>query len=144
MTTESQLFVQEFLKMSKQLDITKIDLKLVRSYRDQQARELISKFQFDNLKVSEMSVLDGGQEIKVLKFEPKENRNDANTPITVFFHGGGFALGSTLTHYLSVARLAALTQSIWLSVDYRLCPEHHYPTPISDCRAIVQWAFKNK
>ena len=143
MSAESRLFVREFLKMAKQSDITKVDLKIVRNFRDQQARELISKFQFENLKISEASVLNEGEEIKIVKFEPKEpTRND--TPITVFFHGGGFALGSTLTHYLSVARLAAITQSIWISVEYRLCPEHHYPTPVSDCRAVVQWAFDNK
>lgn len=145
MSDESRVYVREFLKLARQTDITKVDLELVRQFRDVNVRELNARFQFDSLLISEFNVKNAsdGHDIKVVKYEPKEKKN-ANTPVTVFFHGGGYALGSTATHHLSVARLAEKTKSIWLSVEYRRCPEHPYPIPYSDCRSVLQWTLENK
>lgn len=145
MTDETRVFVREFLRMAKQSDITKVDLKLVRAYRAERVRQLNSLFKFDSLAIDEFTVTNpsDGHEIKVVKYEPKEKQS-ADTPITVFFHGGGYTLGSTESHHITVARLAQRTRSIWLSVDYRLCPEHPYPTPYLDCKRVTEWVHENK
>lgn len=144
MTDETRVFVREFLRMAKQSDITKVDLKLVRAYRAERVRQLNALFKFDSLEIDEFTVtnLSDGYEIKVVKYAPKEKRGD--TPITVFFHGGGYTLGSTESHHITVARLAQRTRSIWLSVDYRLCPEHPYPAPYLDCKRVTEWVHENK
>ena len=51
----------------------------------------------------------------------------AALPIVVFYHGGGFVLG-TLDGYDHTARsIAEQTGALVVSVDYRLAPEHPYP-----------------
>ncbi|MFG0332466.1 MAG: alpha/beta hydrolase [Maioricimonas sp. JB049] len=65
------------------------------------------------------------------------------SPLTVFFHGGGWVLGSLDTHDPIARRLCNATGGTVLSVDYRLAPEHRWPAAPEDCYAAVQWAAAN-
>jgi acetyl esterase len=56
-------------------------------------------------------------------------------PLIVFFHGGGFVLGSLDSHDGPCRQLAQLTEALVVSVDYRLAPEHPYPAAVEDARA---------
>ena len=53
-------------------------------------------------------------------------------------HGGGFTAGSPVTHRALAAHLAAATGATVHLLDYRLAPEHPYPTALDDVRAA--WA----
>ncbi|KAM0918169.1 hypothetical protein ACQ4PT_008804 [Festuca glaucescens] len=67
---------------------------------------------------------------------------DAKLPVIVYFHGGGFVVGSPArpsTHaYLN--DLVARAGAIGVSVYYRLAPEHMLPAAYEDGWAAVQWA----
>lgn len=63
------------------------------------------------------------------------------TPAVLFFHGGGWVMGSLSTHDGLCRRLAALTGLPVVAVDYRLAPEHPYPAAINDSRAALSWLF---
>ncbi len=64
---------------------------------------------------------------------------DTPLPVVVFYHGGGFALGTLDTHD-PVARAHAIgAEAIVVSVDYRLAPEHPFPAGLDDCWAALQW-----
>jgi acetyl esterase len=52
----------------------------------------------------------------------------APAPAIVFFHGGGFVLGDLDSHDVVCRRLADGSKCRVLSVDYRLAPEHKFPT----------------
>ena len=67
-----------------------------------------------------------------------------DSPITCFFHGGGWTFGSIKTHFYSVATVASATNTVWVSVDYRLGPEHKFDTQIGDCKSVLEWVSKNK
>jgi len=55
-------------------------------------------------------------------------------PVLLHFHGGGHMCGS-IELYDSISReLAQRTQSIVITVDYRLSPEHPYPNGLDDCQ----------
>ncbi len=54
------------------------------------------------------------------------------TRAVVYFHGGGWVLGSVQTHDTLCRRLAAASGRIVISVDYRLAPEHPYPAAFED------------
>lgn len=70
---------------------------------------------------------------------PQADDADAPSPVVVFYHGGGFALGDLDTHD-PVCRAHALgAEAIVVSVDYRLAPEHPYPAGVDDCWAALQW-----
>lgn len=69
---------------------------------------------------------------------------DASAPFgpgLVYFHGGGFSIGSVETHDSIVAKLALAAGVKILSVDYRLGPEHPFPAAHEDALASSRWAF---
>jgi acetyl esterase len=68
---------------------------------------------------------------------------EAPFPIVVFFHGGGWVVG-TLDSYDPLCRaLAAATPAVVVSVDYRLAPEHRWPAAVEDAYAATLWASRN-
>jgi acetyl esterase/lipase len=60
-------------------------------------------------------------------------------PLLVYFHGGGWVLGSIATHDGICRSLAAGAGCVVVSVEYRLAPEHRYPAAAEDCYAATQW-----
>ena len=64
-------------------------------------------------------------------------------PLLVFFHGGGWVIGG-LQSYDAVCRaLAAKARCRVISVDYRLAPEHKFPTAVEDAFAALTWIAGN-
>ena len=64
-------------------------------------------------------------------------------PTVVFFHGGGYVLGSIATHDRLARLLTRESGCGVLSVDYRLAPEHPFPAAVEDAYAAVEWAAEN-
>jgi len=60
-------------------------------------------------------------------------------PVVVFFHGGGFTIGSIETHDIVCQHLAAGAEAVVVSVEYRLAPEHKFPAALDDSIAAVAW-----
>ncbi|WP_232688486.1 alpha/beta hydrolase [Halobacterium zhouii] len=64
-------------------------------------------------------------------------------PVVVFYHGGGWTLG-TLDSIGGVCReLATRGDCVVVSVDYRLAPEHPFPAPLDDAYAALEWTIEN-
>jgi len=64
-------------------------------------------------------------------------------PIVVFFHGGGWVICDLDTHDGAVRSLVNQTGAIFVSVDYRLAPEHKFPAAPEDCYAALVWVRDN-
>lgn len=144
LSDESKAFIIQSFKIARPADILSADLRLVRMLKDQAAIQLGKIVNFEDMEIEDIVVLNSedGHEILVRKFIPK---NSDKSSITVFFHGGGFCLGSRETHSHTVGFLARKTNSIWLSVEYRRCPdEGRYPVPYLDCKSVVEWTIQNK
>jgi acetyl esterase len=58
--------------------------------------------------------------------------NDESKALVLYFHGGGFVVGDLDTHDALCRRLASDTRMRFLSVEYRLAPEHPFPAGIED------------
>jgi acetyl esterase/lipase len=57
----------------------------------------------------------------------------------VWFHGGGFTIGSVAESEADCRHLAVLSSSAVVSVEYRLAPEDPFPAGLEDCLAAVSW-----
>jgi acetyl esterase len=64
----------------------------------------------------------------------------AATSLIVFFHGGGWVLGSVADYGPFTSTLAARSGAAVLSVDYRLAPECPFPGPVDDALAALEHA----
>jgi acetyl esterase len=62
------------------------------------------------------------------------------SPLLVFFHGGGWVVGSLDSHDSTCRFLAENAGARVLSVDYRLAPEHPFPAAVDDALAAFDHA----
>jgi acetyl esterase len=67
----------------------------------------------------------------------------AELPLTLYYHGGGWLLGSIDSHDVTTRLLALSSKSAVLSVDYRRGPEHRFPTAVYDAIDALQWAHSD-
>jgi acetyl esterase len=66
-----------------------------------------------------------------------------NLPVVVYFHGGGWTIGSVDVYDTLTRALANAAHAIVVSVEYRLAPEHPYPEPLDDCWTAFEWVVNN-
>jgi acetyl esterase/lipase len=67
----------------------------------------------------------------------------AGSPLLVFFHGGGWVIGSLDTHDGVCRYLAHHANVRVLSVGYRLAPEHPFPVAADDAFAAYRYAVEH-
>ena len=60
--------------------------------------------------------------------------------LIVYYHGGGWALGSLDEYDRPLRHLANLSGAAIVSVDYRLAPEHRFPAAVDDALGALEWA----
>ncbi|WP_309678109.1 alpha/beta hydrolase [Polaromonas sp.] len=76
-----------------------------------------------------------GQKIAARLYAPSASP----LPVLLYFHGGGFTIGSLDSHDVLCRQLSHLSCCAVLSVDYRLAPEHKFPTAANDAWDALQW-----
>src|SRR3984957_18607967 len=64
-------------------------------------------------------------------------------PVVVYFHGGGWVIGSRQVYDASARALAKGAEAVVISVDYRLAPGHKFPTAWDDALASYKWTATN-
>jgi acetyl esterase len=60
-------------------------------------------------------------------------------PVLLYFHGGGFTIGSIATHDVLCRELSRLSGCMVVSLDYRLAPAHRFPVAVHDAQDAMQW-----
>lgn len=73
--------------------------------------------------------------------EPKEVSGPL--PCLVYFHGGGFMLKASGSHYRIAKEYAKRLPCKVIYVDYRLAPKHPFPIPAGDCYKTYKWVLQN-
>ncbi len=63
--------------------------------------------------------------------------------VCLYFHGGGWVLNNMDTHDELVRRLAIRSGCVFVSVDYRLAPEHPFPSAIEDAYTALCWVHNH-
>jgi acetyl esterase/lipase len=64
-------------------------------------------------------------------------------PVLVYFHGGGWVIGDLETHDNVCRTLARDVPCVVVAVDYRLAPEHRFPSAAEDCWAAAKCVAAN-
>ena len=77
--------------------------------------------------------------VRVRRYHPL-NEIDGSRHLLVFYHGGGWVIGSIETHEDLCRQLANACNAVVVSVDYRLAPESPFPAAVDDCVAGLEWA----
>ena len=64
-------------------------------------------------------------------------------PTVLYFHGGGWAIGSLEAYDLPCRFFCARSGCAVVAVDYRLAPEHKFPAGLDDAIASFRWLAAN-
>jgi acetyl esterase len=98
------------------------------------AAEAAAEPGLDDVVVRDLTV-PGGAHPRPAKLYVPPSAGPEPAGLLLFFHGGGFALGSLATADPMCRLLAAQSGVRVLSVGYRLAPEHPYPAALEDALA---------
>ena len=72
-------------------------------------------------------------------YQRDQSAHSAPSAAIVYFHGGGYILGSVDLFDGVCSRYVAACDVPILSVDYRLAPEHPFPSSLEDAYAALDW-----
>ncbi|MCA9081295.1 MAG: alpha/beta hydrolase [Planctomycetaceae bacterium] len=86
--------------------------------------------------VDEVSIAAEGRQIALRVYEPP-----GDTPVgtVLFFHGGGWVMGSLDSHDALARQLCASSRQRVVAVEYRLAPEHPFPAAQDDAWEALHW-----
>ncbi|MGJ3508054.1 alpha/beta hydrolase [Enemella sp. A6] len=90
--------------------------------------------------VHDLTIDGPGGELPLRIYRPTA---EADLPVVVFAHGGGFVFCDVDTHDEFCRTIAKQTGTLVISVDYRLAPEHRAPAAHDDFYAALQWAAEH-
>lgn len=142
--------VQRFLEMYESLDTPSFD-----EVSPQEARAQFERMRaggdpdVEVASVEDRTIDGAGGEVAIRIYDPDaEGDGDGgdetgNRPFVVYFHGGGWVVGSIETHDHVCRNLADQTGYPVASVDYGLAPEHPFPEGLLDCYAALEWAAES-
>jgi acetyl esterase len=81
--------------------------------------------------------------LKARLYRPYGARAQGGAPCLLYFHGGGWVLGSLDSHDAPCRAFAEGAGCVVVSVDYRLAPEHPFPAAIDDATAAFRSIAKD-
>jgi acetyl esterase len=64
-------------------------------------------------------------------------------PALLYLHGGGFTIGGLETHDSLCRQLALRSGAAVVALDYRLAPEHRFPTAVDDTCERCAWLARH-
>jgi acetyl esterase len=86
--------------------------------------------------VEDKAIHVNGADITVRVYVPlADTSRNESLPVAMYFHGGGWTIGSLDTHDAICRALAVWSGCVVISVHYRLAPEFPFPIPLEDCYA---------
>lgn len=79
--------------------------------------------------------------LRLKSYKPDTFKPDQ--PLVYYIHGGGFVLGSVDLDDRFCDLLSKATGTVFVSVEYRLAPQHKHPAALDDCVEGAKWCIEN-
>ena len=131
------LYILEKRRITK--DIENIGAKKIRDFYDTTAGLLQKRP--PRIKTIDHHIDVDNDRIKIREYIPKNFKENDHSML--YFHGGGFSIGSIRTHDPVCKFLSEMLGWKIFSVEYRLAPEHRFPVPLEDCDQSMDWLIEN-
>jgi acetyl esterase/lipase len=127
--------LRQMAKMFPRLPFRRWNLRLIRWLSKLQPKAK----QPDDIQVDDVWIQsqDPGHKIRLRVYRPRMIVTPA--PVLVWMHGGGFFIGTPEQNDPFLFHLVQELSIVVVSIDYRLAPEHPFPTPLYDCYAALKW-----
>ncbi|TKA76797.1 hypothetical protein B0A55_05852 [Friedmanniomyces simplex] len=82
-----------------------------------------------------------GSDIRVNIYVPVR-KAAKSSPLILMMHEGGWMMGDLTDEDLNCRMFARDLGAVCVNIEYRLAPEHPFPTGVNDCWDVVQWCAK--
>ena len=142
---EIQEWLNQVNRAGNDLDrLTTENIRSIRLLREERAQQVLSDIAVEmvrNLTVPG----DENSSVPVRLYVPygKQLVREGKLPMMIFFHGGGWVLGSARSYDSVTRELARRIPALVLSVDYRLAPENPFPAAVHDADAVLRWVSRH-
>jgi acetyl esterase len=94
------------------------------------------------LKISNSHFADMGS-LRLRFYTPDGVKKDSNSPVIVYFRGGGWVIADLDTYDASASAMARKAHAIVVSVDYPMAPEHKFPAAHGEAFEAFKYIVKN-
>jgi len=131
------LYILEKRRITK--DIENIGAQKIRDFYDTTAGLLQKRP--PRMKTVDHQIDLGDDQMRIREYIPKNFKENDHSML--YFHGGGFSIGSIRTHDPVCKFLSEMLGWKIFSVEYRLAPEHRFPVPLEDCDQSMDWLIEN-
>lgn len=90
--------------------------------------------------IEDVSIAANSYQLPVRLYRPSAKKD---LPVVLMYHGGGWVIGDLTTVDAQCRHVCSGTGAIVAAVDYRLAPEHRFPTAAEDCYAALLWVSES-
>ncbi|PGL67436.1 alpha/beta hydrolase [Bacillus sp. AFS055030] len=134
------LNAEKFLSALKQMPpIHELEPKIVREMLSKSPRPLVNLARLS--KVEDFKIPVSNNEVINCRVYTPEGQGPFQ--LFIYYHGGGWVLGDIESTDASCRLIANRTNSIVVSVNYRLAPEYKFPTAVEDAFSALKWVYEN-
>ncbi|KAM0275737.1 hypothetical protein ACHAQH_007455 [Verticillium albo-atrum] len=124
--------------------ILPVDLKkMMNANREQASAEAMEQMK-DHVRTQDHSVpTRDGSTIQARIYRPSSAAEDERLPVFLYFHGGGFLMGTLDTEDATCSWICTSANVVVLHVNYRHTPDFPYPTAWDDAEDGFIWLHNN-
>ncbi|MDP6823159.1 MAG: alpha/beta hydrolase [Dehalococcoidia bacterium] len=130
------------LKMAEELNLPELNTQTPEAARaSAKERTAAAPTEHDDVYSVRDTVFPGpAGDLPIRIYTPSEGDNHS---LIVWFHGGGWVIGDLDNEDPACRVISNSTNSVIVSIDYRLSPDVRFPEPVEDCYAGLLWAHDN-